>query len=142
MSECLFCAIASKRVDAVIVWEDSEIMAFLDWKPIREGHCQIIPKQHVETFEQMSPALAAKVLGLGQRLAQRMKVIYSVDRVAFLFTGSDVPHAHAHVIPMHEKTDITSARYILNPEAVEFRSLHLQTDQDSLVRVKAKLQLD
>jgi hypothetical protein len=43
---------------------------------------------------------------------------------------------------MHEKTDITSARYILNPEAVQFRSLHLQTDQDSLVRVKAKLQLD
>jgi len=60
----------------------------------------------------------------------------------FPFTGGDLPHAHAHVIPMHEKTDITSARYILNPEAVEFRSLHLQTDQDSLVRVKAKLQLD
>ena len=30
--------------------------------------------------------------------------------VAFLFTGGDVAHAHAHVVPMHEKTGITSRR--------------------------------
>jgi hypothetical protein len=39
-----------------------------------------------------------------------MKALYGVPRVAFLFTGGD--HAHAHVVPMHEKTDITSQRYI------------------------------
>lgn len=139
MGECAFCGIANKTVSAVIIWEDSDILAFLDRRPIRRGHCQIIPKQHVETFEQMSPDLAGKVVGLGQRLAQRMKAVYKVDRVAFLFTGGDVPHAHAHVVPMHEKTDITSARYILSPENIKFSSSHLQIDLESLFLVKKEL---
>jgi histidine triad (HIT) family protein len=42
-----------------------------------------------------------------------MKNIYRVPRVAFLFTGGDIAHAHAHVVPMHEVTDITSRRYIV-----------------------------
>ena len=71
-----------------------------------------------------------------------MKAVYNVNRVAFLFTGGDVPHAHAHVIPMHEKTDITSARYFLNPETIQFSSLHLQADQANLLRVKAELRFE
>ena len=34
-----------------------------------------------------------------------------MPRVAFLFTGGDVAHAHAHVVPIPKKTDITSRRY-------------------------------
>ena len=41
-----------------------------------------------------------------------MKALYGVPRVAFLFSGGDHAHAHAHVVPLHEKTDITSLRYI------------------------------
>lgn len=138
--DCPFCGIADKTVSAVVVWEDEDVLAFLDRSPIREGHCQIIPKQHVETFEQMSPDLAAKVIALGQRLARRMREVYGVDRVAFLFTGGDVPHAHAHVVPIHDKTDITSVRYILNSETLHFGSSHLRADPESLARAKAKLE--
>jgi histidine triad (HIT) family protein len=49
-----------------------------------------------------------------------MKHIYGVPRVAFLFTGGDLPHAHAHVVPMHENTDITSRLYITQ-EQLTFR---------------------
>jgi histidine triad (HIT) family protein len=45
-----------------------------------------------------------------------------VPRVAFLFTGGDIAHVHAHVVPMWEKTDITSRRYIVE-ERLTFRSL-------------------
>ena len=92
------------------------MVSFLDTRPIRRGHCLLIPKRHIESFEEVPGDLAARMMALGQRLAKRMKVVYKVDRVAFLFAGSDVSHTHAHVSPMHEKTDITSARYILNPE--------------------------
>ena len=142
MTECPFCKIANKSASAVIVWEDSEIVAFLDTRPIRKGHCLIIPKCHIESFEEMSADLAARLMTLGQRLAQRMKAIYKVERVAFLFTGSDVAHAHAHVFPMQEKTDITSARYILNPENLQFGSSHLEADKESLFRVESELRLD
>ena len=142
MTVCPFCDIADKSASAVIVWEDSDIVAFLDTRPIRKGHCLIIPKRHIESFEEMPSDLAARIMALGQRLAKRMKTIYKVDRVAFLFAGSDVPHTHAHVFPMHEKMDITSARYILSPENLQFGSSHLRVDEESLVEVESELRLD
>ena len=78
---------------------------------MRPGHTVIVPRAHVETYERLPAALANRILGLGQQLARRMKALYKVERVAFFFTGTDIAHAHAHVVPIHEKMDVTSARY-------------------------------
>lgn len=139
MSRCIFCRIAAKEVDAVIVYEDEHIMAFLDMGPIRPGHTQIIAKSHVATFEELPPALAARIVHLGQQLARRMKQVYAVDRVAFLFTGGDVAHVHAHVVPMHEKTDITSARYLVGPDRPVWGAEHLMVSRQILEDVRTEL---
>jgi histidine triad (HIT) family protein len=139
MPDCLFCRIASHEVEPVVVHEDEELMAFLDIGPIRPGHTQIIPKTHVATFELLPGPLAAQILDLGQQLARRMKEVFGVERVAFLFTGGDVAHAHAHVIPLHDKTDITSSRYIVGPPDVTWGSAHLMTDPATLRRVRDQL---
>lgn len=120
--DCIFCRIGAGLVPTAIVYENTRLMAFLDMGPIREGHTQIIPKAHYPTFDDLPPELAAEILHLGQRLARAMKRLYRVDRVAFLFSGGDIPHAHAHLVPMVETTDITSARYIAS-EPVTFRPL-------------------
>jgi histidine triad (HIT) family protein len=65
-----------------------------------------------------------------------MKEVYGVERVAFLFTGGDVAHVHAHVVPMHHKTDVTSARYIVSPDDIRWGSDHLLVDQDALRAVR------
>ena len=140
MEECVFCKIAHKAIDAVVLWEDQDLLVFLDRCAVREAHCQVITKQHYDTFEVLPPELAAKIVQIGQRLARKLKSVYSVERVAFLFTGGDVPHVHAHVIPMHEKTDITSARYITNAEIVQFGSDHLLKDNATLEAVRTKIQ--
>lgn len=134
-----FCRIAKHDLPAVVLYEDAHILAFLDRGPIRPGHTQIIAKDHVATFEDLPEALAARILGLGQSLARRMKAVYSVERVAFLFTGGDVAHVHAHVIPMHAKTDITSAQYLVGPTAPEWGSDHLIVDRPTLETVRDHL---
>ncbi len=121
---CIFCRIIAGEIPAVRVFEDERILAFLDIRPIREGHMQIVPKQHYDYFEDMPEALAAAILALGQRLGRAAKKIYGVRRVGFLFTGGDVAHAHAHVVPMVEATDITSRRYIAE-EKLTFRETDL-----------------
>jgi histidine triad (HIT) family protein len=136
---CLFCEIAAGARAATVVYEDDDVLAFLDIAPIRPGHTQIIPRAHFATFEVLPPALAARILTLGQQLASRMKAVYQVDRVAFLFTGGDVPHAHAHVVPMREQTDITSARYIVSPGNVSWSSAHLRVEPAELLRVRDEL---
>jgi histidine triad (HIT) family protein len=116
MEQCIFCEIALGSVEAVTVYEDPEILAFLDTSPIRRGHTQIIPRQHFETFEELPFALAGQILSLGQRLALRLKELYQVDRVAFVFMGGDVAHAHAHVVPRRATSRrlATSSRQMSN----------------------------
>jgi histidine triad (HIT) family protein len=135
--ECLFCRIAAGSIPAHIVHEDELVIAFLDIGPIRPGHTQIIPRQHFDYFEDLPDEIAARILQIGQRLAKSMKALYGVDRVGFVFTGGDIAHAHAHVVPMHEPTDITSRRYITNAE-VNFAALP-QPDAEEMRATAEKL---
>lgn len=136
---CIFCRIARYEVPCVAIHEDEALIAFLDIAPIRPAHTVIVPKQHIESFERLPGALAARVLELGQQLARRMKELYKVERAAFFFTGTDVAHAHAHVVPIHEKMDVTSARYITSSHAITWDSAHLRADPEALKRVRHEL---
>ena len=109
---CHFCDIAAGVIDSDTVFEDRDLLAFLDIGPIRRGHVLIIPRAHIAYFEDLPSGLAHRLMALGQRIARVQKRLYGVERVAFLFAGGDIAHAHAHVVPLVEKTDITSRRYI------------------------------
>jgi histidine triad (HIT) family protein len=136
-SDCVFCRIASGEIGAHVVHDDDRILAFLDRGPIRPGHTQIMPKQHFPTFDETPPDLVAAIVLVGQRCARAMKRLYGVPRVAFLFSGGDIAHVHAHVVPMHEKTDITSRRYIVE-NTLTFRAMPPASDNE-LAQVTAEL---
>ncbi len=126
---CIFCDIAGLRIPSHGVYEDDTMYAFLDIHPIRPGHVQIIPRQHYSYFDEMPEYLASRIVILGQRLAAVLKRMYAVPRVGFMFTGGDVAHCHAHVVPLVEGTDITSRRYIAE-ERVTFRNTPRQPDSE------------
>ena len=122
MAQCLFCRIVAGELPAEIIHQDDLVMAIADLYPIRAGHTQIVSRQHVPYFEDLPEATASRIIQVGQRLSRAMKSLYGVERVAFAMTGGDHAHAHAHVVPMHDKTDITSRRYIVE-EKITFRSM-------------------
>ncbi|MCO5121550.1 MAG: HIT family protein [Burkholderiaceae bacterium] len=111
-ADCLFCRIGAKSVPSHVVHESDRILAFLDIHPIRRGHVVIIPKAHHAYFDDLPGDLAAEILGLARELAPILRRRYDAKRVGFMFTGTDIAHAHAHVVPMVEPTDLTSRRYI------------------------------
>ena len=113
---CIFCQIAQGEIDSYIVYENDVLKAFLDCRPIRPGHVQIIPKEHFEYFDDLPTSIANEIFELAQRIGKAQKKLYNVDRVGFLFTGGDVKHAHAHVVPLVGKNDITSREYIKEKE--------------------------
>lgn len=127
--KCVFCRIAEGGEGAHIIWETELVLALADLYPIRVGHAQIISRQHHPYFEDLPPVTASEIIHLGQRLSFVMKQLYGVQRVAFLFTGGDHAYAHAHVVPMHEKTDITSRRYIAE-EKLTFHSIARASEQE------------
>jgi histidine triad (HIT) family protein len=117
---CIFCAIAAGAIASFKVYANDRLYAFLDIHPIRPGHLQIVPRDHYPYFDDLPPDLAVEILLLGQRLAPVLKDIYNAPRIGFAFTGGDVPHAHAHVVPLYDNYDITSRAYIVE-EQVTFR---------------------
>ena len=128
---------AEGRIKPHIVFEDTYLMAFLEIGPIRRGHVQIIPRAHFAYFEDLPHDLANQVPALGQKIAKAQKQLFGVERVAFLFSGGDIPHAHAHLVPMVEKTDITSRQYI-KEDTVTFQPISDAAPQD-LELVASKL---
>ncbi|MFZ5949189.1 MAG: HIT family protein [Candidatus Rifleibacteriota bacterium] len=137
---CIFCQIAGHRVEAAIVHEDGDIVVFLDRWPVREGHCQIITKQHYSCFDDLPEHLSAKIIHFAQKLAKKMKLLYKIDRVAFAFSGNDVAHVHAHVFPMYQRGDLTSARYFENADEIRYNDARLKVDLNNLEAVRQKLE--
>jgi histidine triad (HIT) family protein len=141
-SSCLFCDMAQGRIRPNVVFENDRLMAFLDICPIRRGHVQIIPRAHFIYFDDLPSSLACEIVALGQKIARAQKRLYKVDRAAFLFTGGDIPHVHAHVVPMVEKTDITSRRYI-REETLTFASTpRASTEELQAVAVELTRELE
>jgi histidine triad (HIT) family protein len=122
VTDCVFCRIARREIAAHIVHEDDRLIAFLDRGPIRPGHTQIVPRDHFPYFDEAPSEVVCAIAQMGQKIARALKRLYRVPRVAFLFTGADIDHVHAQVVPMLEKTDITSRRYIIE-DAVTFRAM-------------------
>ena len=126
---CIFCKIGRGEIDAHVVHQDEDLMAFLDIGPIRPGHVEIIPRAHYPYFDDLPEPLAAKIMALGQKIARVQKQIYGVSRVALMFTGGDVAHAHAHLVPMVSSDDVTSRRYIVE-ETVTYRAIPMPPPED------------
>lgn len=104
MDNCVFCKIAKGDVPAVKIYEDDEILAFLDARPINPGHTLLIPKEHYdrlsETPEHVAKALIAVVPHLGNA------ILKAVGAPAFNLgvnngkeAGQVVFHTHFHLMP-------------------------------------------
>ena len=50
-TDCIFCQIINGAIPAAKVYEDDQVLAFLDINPVNHGHLLIIPKEHVEWMQ-------------------------------------------------------------------------------------------
>jgi diadenosine tetraphosphate (Ap4A) HIT family hydrolase len=105
MSDCIFCAIIAGQEPASIVYEDDDILAFLDIFPINAGHTLVVPKRHAARLADLDDATAAKMIVAANRVAQALYRsglfcqginLTLADGAA---AGQEVPHVHLHVVP-------------------------------------------
>jgi histidine triad (HIT) family protein len=63
-ASCIFCRIAQKQVPASLVFEDAKAVAFLDIRPLNEGHTLVIPKAHYASIFEIPLDLIAHLHGV------------------------------------------------------------------------------
>ena len=107
MSDCIFCRIAAKEIPATVVYEDDDVLAFMDIGPIIKGHALVIPKQHHDPVTETPENILAKLHIVAKRVAQAQMNALGADGVNIMqnngaAAGQEVPHIHVHVIPRFE----------------------------------------
>jgi histidine triad (HIT) family protein len=116
MADCPFCAIAAGELAAEVVYRDESVVAFMDKNPINPGHVLVIPRAHVEHIQELPEDAYLSVMAVARRIAQAANLVYGPPKMGFAVAGFDVPHAHLHVVPLHDYHDLTSGRYLQSGE--------------------------
>jgi histidine triad (HIT) family protein len=99
---CRFCEIVSGKDEARIVFEDIISVAFLDERPLFEGHCLLIPRVHYQTLSDLPRDLVGPLFLNAQHLAAAVQSGMKAEGtfVAINNTVSQsVAHFHIHVVP-------------------------------------------
>jgi len=104
MNDCIFCQIVEGKIPAYKIYEDKNFLAFLDIFPYVEGHILVIPKKHyrwVWDVDNIGGYFEAV-----KRVAKHLQQVSNNKLVYSTIFGEAVPHAHVHLLPAINQTDI------------------------------------
>ena len=110
MADCIFCKIIAGEIPSSKVYEDDQVVAFLDISQVTPGHTLVVPKQHFRNLLEMdadsSSRLFARVPDIARKVmkatgAKGMNILNNNEEIA----GQTVFHTHVHLAPRYEETD-------------------------------------
>lgn len=108
--DCLFCAIAEKKIPAAIIYEDEHILSFKDIQPQAPVHLLIIPKEHIATINDIElehQQLLGKMVLTAQHLAKEQGIAEAGYRLVWNINsggGQAVYHIHLHMLGGRQMT--------------------------------------
>ena len=102
--ECIFCKIVKGELPCSKIYEDEDVLSFLDLFPVNKGHALVIPKKHYENLFDVPEELLAKVSVVMKKVADAVKKGVNADGISIAqnngkSAGQVVPHIHFHVMP-------------------------------------------
>jgi histidine triad (HIT) family protein len=106
----IFARIAAREIPAHILREDSDFLAFLDVRPIREGHSLVIPKVEIPDVFDLPESLLAGLLPFARPVARAIQQVTQATRIGMAVIGLEVPHAHIHLVPIDGLHDLDFRR--------------------------------
>ena len=105
----IFARILRGELPAIKVYEDEQVLAFMDIMPQAEGHTLVIPKSPAVTLLDLAPEAAAYTIQIVQKIAKAMETVLDAKGIVLMqlsgvAAGQTVPHVHFHLIPssIHE----------------------------------------
>jgi histidine triad (HIT) family protein len=109
MEDCVFCKIARGEKESYKVYEDDDVVAFLDAHPLSEGHTLVLPKKHYENVYDIPDDLLCKVHNVAKKIALRIRDRFNPKGIIILQNtgekaGQSVFHYHVHVKPVYDDT--------------------------------------
>ena len=105
MEDSIFSKIVRGEIPSDKIYEDEHTYAFLDIYPINTGHVLVIPKKQVEFLWDLDDEDYQAVMSSAKKIARHLRETLNVSYVGVKVIGTDVPHAHVHLIPFNHSDE-------------------------------------
>ena len=119
----IFSKIVTGDVPTHKVAEDDNHLAFLDIFPLAKGHVLVIPKKETDCIFDIASDEYIELWKFAQKVAKGMGKVIPCKRIGVAVIGLEVPHAHIHLIPLNNVSDINFERPKLNFPEVEMEEI-------------------
>lgn len=119
----IFSKIVAGEIPSYKVAEDDKFYAFLDINPLVKGHTLVVPKKEVNYIYDLSDEELAAMHVFAKHVALAIQKAFPCRKVGEAVIGLEVPHAHIHLIPIQNESDMLFSNPKLKLSDEEFKSI-------------------
>jgi len=119
----IFTKIVNGEIPCYKIAEDHQFFAFLDINPLVKGHTLVIPKVETDYLFDLDDETIAGIHVFAKNVAKAIEKSVSCIRVGVLVIGTEVPHAHIHLIPFNDEAELNIKRPKLKLSEDEFKKI-------------------
>lgn len=103
----IFSKIIAGAIPGTFVYRDDRCVAFMSINPLALGHVLVVPIEEVDHWIDASPELVAHLFDVTHRIGRAQRQAFECERVGVIIAGYEVPHAHIHVIPTDNMSQLS-----------------------------------
>lgn len=114
----IFTRIVNGEIPSHKIAEDESYLAFLDINPLMKGHTLVIPKKEVDYLFDVDDETLGGLMVFAKKAAKKIEATIPCKRVGIMVIGTEVPHAHVHLLPFQTEAqfDITRPKLKFSQE--------------------------
>ncbi|HIV81778.1 MAG TPA: HIT family protein [Candidatus Salinicoccus merdavium] len=107
MTKTIFEKIIDREIPANIVYEDNEVLAFMDAFPLSKGHTLVTPKRPIENIYELDDETGAKVMAAVTKVSKALRDAFNPKGLNVVqnngsYASQSVFHLHFHLIPRYD----------------------------------------
>lgn len=106
----IFSKIINGELPAYKIAEDENYLAFLDINPLAKGHTLVIPKKETDYIFDVEDEEYIGLWKFAKKVAKMIEAKMPCERIGVAVIGLEVAHAHIHLVPINNVSDINFAR--------------------------------
>lgn len=115
----IFTKIVNREIPAHVVAENDDFIAFLDINPLVKGHTLAVPKKEIDYIFDLDDETLSGLNVFAKKVAFGIQKVMPCARIGITVIGTEVPHAHIHLIPINSMDDMNFSKPKLCLEAEE-----------------------
>jgi len=123
----IFTKIINGDIPSYKIAENDNFFAFLDINPLTKGHTLVIPKKETDYLFDLDDETLGNMMIFAKKIAGAIDKTIKCIRVGVIVIGTEVPHAHIHLIPFNDEAELN------------FKREKLKLSQDTFTDIASKI---